>query len=322
MFELRKIGFVKRMFAWLLDAILLAVLTTGLMWIISLICGFSEAQAIASEYNQKWDDFRQEELPAVAEAYGYVYQEAENGYTVTKDGAEATLDDVMGDLVKDVAEFYGFTYTKTESGHAISKGGAFATLGDVKEVLLAQEGERPAFADVFLRYTELPSANLKNHQNRYVYTMLFMMLSVGLLLAYLILDFILPIIFKNGQTVGKKIFGIGLVRPNCVKITNLALFARTVLGKFAIETMFPVLLIFLFFFGGLGWLALVLLAALFLLNAIVFFATKNKTPIHDVVAGTVAVDLKIQIVFESEEELAEKKALAEKERLESEKEQQ
>ena len=44
MFELRKIGIVKRLSAWFLDAILLAVLTTGFMFLISLICNFNYEQ--------------------------------------------------------------------------------------------------------------------------------------------------------------------------------------------------------------------------------------------------------------------------------------
>ena len=37
MFELRKIGIVKRLSAWFLDAILLAVLTTGFMFLIVIL---------------------------------------------------------------------------------------------------------------------------------------------------------------------------------------------------------------------------------------------------------------------------------------------
>lgn len=315
MFDLRRIGIVRRASAWLLDAILLAVLTTGLMWIISLICGFSQAQGLATQYYNEWKSFRKEEIPAVAEAYGYVYTETgDDDYTITKDGAEAGLEDVTGDLIKGVAEYYGFTYTKTENdGISISKDGAAVTLGDVKETLLASSSARPAFADAFIRYTELPSIDKTNHQYEYVYTLLFMMISVGLALSFLILEFIVPVCLKNGQTVGKKVFSICLVRPNCVRIANVALFGRTILGKYAIETMFPILLVFMFFLGGGGIVTVILFAAIFLLNIILFFATKNRTPIHDVIAVTAAADMKLQMIFASEEELNEKKAQLQKE---------
>ena len=95
MFELKKIGFVKRASAWLLDAILLAVLTTGVMWIVSLICDFDGAQHLASSYYTEWEDFRADYMGEVAPYYGFTYEETEDGYTVQKDGQSVTLDDVL-----------------------------------------------------------------------------------------------------------------------------------------------------------------------------------------------------------------------------------
>ena len=277
MFELKKIGFIKRASALLLDAILLAVLATGFMWIISLICNYSAEEKKANEYFNSWDQFRLEYVEEVADNYGFKYIVSDDGrtYTVTRevDGEEvaSSLDTLMDQLVSDT-----------------------------------NRSER--MEEIYAAYSVLPSAATVNAQYKYVYSLLFMLISLGVLLSYVVLEFVLPIIFKNGQTVGKKVFSICLVRPNCVKITILSLFARTFLGKFAIETMFPILLIFLFLFGGLGVLAIVLFAAITLLNVILFFTTKNKTPIHDALAGTVAVDMKLQMIFQSEEELAEKKA--------------
>lgn len=284
MFELRKIGFVKRASAWLLDAILIAVLTTGLMFVISLICNYSGQEQLASQYYGQWEDFRQNYIEDLADHYGYTYEESGDGYVITKDGKAASLNDIIEDLI-------------------------------------ASNGEDAAVSEAYEQYRSLPSVETVNAQYHHVYILLFMMASVGILLAYMILEFIVPLFFKNGQTIGKKVFGIGLVRPDCVKITNVALFARAILGKFAIETMFPVLLVFLFLFGGIGVLAIILFVALVLLNIVLFFATKNKTPIHDVVAGTVAVDIKLQMIFASQEELIEKKSLFQKETVENTKEQ-
>lgn len=272
MFELRKIGIVRRCSALLLDVILLAVLATGFMYLISLICNFDHEQKLFSQYNAEWDEYRKEYVEDVAGFYGFEYTENGDEYAITKDGQESTIELVMEQLVS-------------------SEG---------------KDEETKAAYDAYFLLT--PSAKIAT-QYKYVMSLLFMMISIGILLSYLVLEFILPIILKNGQTVGKKVFGICLVRPDCVKITVLALFARTILGKYAIETMFPVLLAFLFFFGGLGVLAIVLFAALLLLNIVLFFARKNRTPIHDILANTVAVDMRLQMIFQSEEELAEKKAL-------------
>ena len=283
-FELRKIGIVRRASALLLDAILLAVLTTGFMWIISLICNFTREQELATQYYNEWEDFRKEYIPGIAGFYGFTYVEDENG---------------------------DYTITVTESGKP-------ATLDEIVAKLNSSEGNDPETAEAYEKFSkELTPSLVVNAQYRLVYNMLFMMVSLGLLLAYIVLEFVIPIILKNGQTVGKKVFGICLVRPNCVKLTNIALFARTLLGKFAIETMFPILLVFLFLFGGLGILAIILLAAMTILNIVLFFATKNRTPIHDIFAATVAVDMRLQMIFETEEELIAKKSLQHKEFIES-----
>lgn len=281
MFELRKIGIVRRASALLLDLILLAVLATGFMFIISLICNFRGAEELATEYHTAYEDFRKEYFADVADHYGYTYEEDGNRYII-KNGES----------------------TEVSENELMSR-------------LEASNGEDEEMKEAYDAFKALPATAAQvNRQDSYVYNLLFMTISLGILLSYLILEFILPIILKNGQTVGKKVFGICLVRPNCVKITTLSLFARTILGKYAIETMFPTLLIFLFFGGVLGKLAIVLLAALLLLNIILFFALKNRTPIHDILAGTVAVDMRIQMIFQSEEELAQKKALQQKEFIE------
>lgn len=272
MFELKKIGFVKRASALLLDAILLAVLATGFIWIISLICDFKHKQDIGSEYFSELESFRDDNLAELAKYYGYDYVEGDEGnYSLTtSDGKPASIDDVMDKLFR-------------------------------------SKGEDPETAELYKTYVSL--LQKCNVQLQLILTMLFMMVSVGVLLSYIVLEFILPIILKNGQTVGKKVFSVCLVQPNCVKISNLSLFARTFIGKFAIETMFPILLVFLFLFGRLGWLAIVLFLAITLLNVIVFFVSKNRTPIHDVIAGTVTVDKSLQMIYNSEQEIVDKKAL-------------
>ena len=287
MFEIRKIGFIRRASALLLDAILLAVLATGFMFIISLICDFRHEEKLANEYYNEWEDFRKEYMDDVATYYGFKYEEKGNDYTVTTaDGKSATLDNVLTELKKSQGNF---------------------------------DADNPNYermVEAYGVYKALPPNTKVNAQYKYVYALLFMMVSLGILLSYIVLEFVIPLIMKNGQTVGKKVFGIALVRTDCVKVNTLSLFARTLLGKFAIETMFPVLLVFMFLFGGMGLLAVLLLAALTILNVVLFFATKNKTPIHDMLAGTVAVDIKLQMIFESEEELIQKKTLQAKDTAE------
>ncbi len=283
MFELRKVSIVKRASAWLLDVILLAVLATGSIFVISLICNFNHHREVYAQYNSEWTQFRREYVGDVAEFYGFIYEETDeegNHYTITKDGKPASL-------------------------------------GDVMKALDDSKGEDPETASAYATYQTLTPAAKVNAQFKFILSLLFMMISLGILFAYLILEFIVPMFLKNGKTVGKAVFGICIVRPDCVKITSMALFARTLLGKFAIETMFPVFLIYLFFFGGLGILAIILLAAFLLMNLILLLATKNRTPIHDLLAGTVAVDARLQVIYASEEELVAKKSEQHKQFIEN-----
>lgn len=127
------------------------------------------------------------------------------------------------------------------------------------------------------------------------------MVSVGILFSVLILEFVVPILFGNGQTLGKKAFGIGLMRNDCVKVNRMQLFVRSLLGKYTIEIMFPIYVLLLSFLGVMGLTGTLVVAALFLVEAILLIASKNHSQIHDYLAGTVVVDITSQKIFESAE---------------------
>ena len=160
MFELRRIGIIKRASAWLLDAILLAVLATGFMWIISLICNYNAEENLANEYYAEWEDFRKEYVPGIAEHYGYVYSESEDSYTLTKDGEDVAL----GDLILELRE---------------------------------TQNRDDAMEKAYEAYLSLVPAEKVNAQYRYVYTLLFMLVSLGILLGYIVLEFIIPLILSK-----------------------------------------------------------------------------------------------------------------------------
>ena len=63
--------------------------------------------------------------------------------------------------------------------------------------------------------------------------------SIALLLGYLVMEFFVPLKSGNGVTLGKKVFGLGLMRTDGVRVNTVSLFIRAVLGKYAIETMIP-----------------------------------------------------------------------------------
>jgi len=127
--------------------------------------------------------------------------------------------------------------------------------------------------------------------------------TLSILVAIGIWDLVIPLLLKNGQTLGKKIFSLCLVRNDGVKANNLQLAARTLLGKFTVETMIPVFIILMILLGMMGTLGTGILLALLVLQIGCLIFTRNNCAIHDVMAGTVVVDIHSQAIFNSTEEL-------------------
>ena len=125
----------------------------------------------------------------------------------------------------------------------------------------------------------------------------------SVLLAYLVLEFLVPLFLKNGQTVGKKIFGIGVMRVDGVRVTPVLMFARSVLGKCTVETLVPVLIVIMILFGIMGFFGTMVILALGLFQIILVAATRARTPIHDLLAQTVTVDFASQMIFDTPEDL-------------------
>ncbi len=136
-------------------------------------------------------------------------------------------------------------------------------------------------------------------------SLILLITTFGLLISVVAVEFVIPLILKNGQTVGKKVFGIGVIRTDGVQMSTLQLFVRAVLGKFTVETMIPVYIVIMIFLNTAGIVSLAILAGLMLGQIICVAATKTNSPIHDLMAGTVAVDLGSQMVFRSKDDLLE-----------------
>ena len=132
-------------------------------------------------------------------------------------------------------------------------------------------------------------------------------LSFSILLSYLVLEFAVPMFFKNGQTLGKKIFSIALMRSDCVRISPTVLFIRTILGKYTISTMVPVFMILALFFGANPIMPLTVILLVLLLQVVLLITSKTNSLIHDSLASTVVVDFQSQMIFDSPEALNEYK---------------
>lgn len=135
-----------------------------------------------------------------------------------------------------------------------------------------------------------------------------LILCLGIFFAYLVWYFIIPLLFGYGQTLGKKLFGLAVVRANTVKATNQVLFIRAMVGQYAIETMFPVLMIVMIWFGAMGVVGLITIGLLLILQIVMLCVTQTNSAIHDLLTDTVVVDYASQRIFETEEDLIAYKA--------------
>lgn len=234
-YDLQKASMLKRVSAWLLDAILLLVLA----------CGFGLVLSAVLDYNHYSD-----------ELFGY-YDRYEAQYGIS---FEATAEEIEKMTDQERANYDAAT-----------------------EALLSDQGAAQA-------YSMVVSLSLT-------------ILSISVLLAFLGLEFAVPLLFKNGQTIGKKVFGIALMRADGVRLTPFMLFIRTVLGKYTIETMIPLLALFMLLLGTMGGMAMAALLVIAVAEIVIMIRSKTNATIHDYMSATVAVDISSQMIFDSPEAL-------------------
>lgn len=233
MFDLQKASMLKRVPAWMLDAVLFLCLAAGFMALLG-----SGLQV----------DKHTKELDAIYVKYEETY---DISFTITQEDYQK--------LNKDEKAAY-----------------------DAAADALAKDVEAQRAYEMVLNMTVLT-------------------LSISLLATYFILEFLIPLWLKNGQTLGKKVFSIGVMRTDGVKITPFMLFARTILGKYTLETMIPVMLLMMLLFGVVGLEGVIIIGLILLLQVIIMIATRTNSAIHDLVACTVTVDLASQMIFDSPE---------------------
>ena len=107
-----------------------------------------------------------------------------------------------------------------------------------------------------------------------------------------------------------------VIRVDGVRIPTFQLFVRAVLGKYTIETMVPLFIIMLFLMGTLGITGPIVILLLIVLQIVVMVVSKTNSPIHDLLAVTVVVDINTQMIFDSTAEMIEyKKKRAEEQAL-------
>ncbi len=158
-------------------------------------------------------------------------------------------------------------------------------------------------------YNEAYQTLVADEEAMYAYNMMIslslVIISLGILSAVVIWEFVIPLWLGHGRTLGKKIFGLCLVRNDGVQMNTMQLFTRSILGKYSIETMIPVLIILMIFWGVMGVVGPVVLLSLTIGQVVSVLVTKSNSAIHDLLAGTVVVDYASQMIFPTTEDLIE-----------------
>ena len=158
-----------------------------------------------------------------------------------------------------------------------------------------------------VRFNEISDIFSQDKAVQHTYGMIvnltLVVITFSILLGYIILEIIVPLLFGNGQTLGKKVFGIGVMREDGVKISPIILFVRTILGKFTVETMIPTLVIIMLYFNVIGIFGPAILSLLLLVQIVLLIINPARMAIHDRLAHTVAVDIASQMIFDTPEAL-------------------
>ena len=158
-------------------------------------------------------------------------------------------------------------------------------------------------------YDAAYDALIADQEAMYAYNMMLsqtlVILTAAIFLAVAVIEWLIPLKLGNGQTIGKKIFGLALIRNDGVQLNNMQLFTRSMLGKYTVETMIPVLILLMIYWGTMGVMGTLVLFALFFgqLTCVIF--TRGNCAIHDLMAGTIVVDYASQTIFKSTEDLIE-----------------
>ena len=260
-YDLQKASLMKRFSAFLLDLMLIMMLSVGFMLLISHITGYDQ---YSDQLQDRLTEIQNEHnIESIQKESGLIF----NDYQYMLEEDRALIPD-------EVKEAYDACYDAINTDTTLVK-----------------------------LYETILSLSL-------------LICSFGILLAFLALEFLVPILFKNGQTLGKKLFSIAVIREDCVKISTWVLFIRAILGKYTVGTMVPLLMLLMLMFGSAPLIPLAIILLILALNAVTLITTRTNSLIHDKLASTAVVDLQSQMIFESVEEMNEYKLRIHKENAE------
>lgn len=218
-------------------------------------------------------------------------------YTVSYFNREVlgiTQDDPEGDI----SESY-FTYKKDKEGNYLKNEIAIrrdvrydSKLGQKVEITDEMFLSNYEYIYVNANYYLVSQSFYQNVSMPYQFTLqseIALATFVSGVLSYIVM----PLVFKNGQTIGKKIFGFALATYDGYKFHTWQLYLRYV--PFFVVNLAMLAPIWTSIFISLG-----IFLAVILISFALMMASPKKTALHDFAARTIVVDNKSSILFENE----------------------
>ena len=196
------------------------------------------------------------------------------------------------------------SYQSIMDSYEVKHGVDFDAIASTEAFNALPQAEQDKLNTAFADFAKDENANF--HYNLMIQKII-LNFSIGILVAIGIIQFAIPMFFKNGQTVGKKVFGLGVMRTDGVRVNGQIMFIRAILGKYTIETMVPLMMLLWIFTGRAGILSLIIIALVLIGNIIMMLITRTNSAIHDMLANTVTVDMASQLIFDTPEALLEYK---------------
>ena len=143
-------------------------------------------------------------------------------------------------------------------------------------------------------------SKLQNDYNRYALFSTTLPLVITIFISFMIFYFIIPLFFKNGETIGKKVMHTCIVNKLGYEYSRLQLIPRFLFPTF--------LIIAVVFITGFSIWSLLITSAVFLISYLFVIFTKDNKALHDYFAGTLVIDARESTWFKNinEEEKMQK----------------
>lgn len=119
--------------------------------------------------------------------------------------------------------------------------------------------------------------------------------------AIIVLYFVVLPLYKNGKTIGKKIFKLRIVRDDNEDLTANELIVRNIIINGLLNTLLSFCLVFLL--SGFEYFTIVSILAfiqyiLVIVSTVMIIVRKDKRGLHDIITKTHVIDEKLEVEYE------------------------